>query len=163
MATIKKFGMGSNQFGGFAPYGNVTTLRAKLQTNAAGAVIGGNASLSTALAIGDVIVLGKLTEGMVLEDAQAIVSDAMAASVTGKLGFLYADGVDDATVPQDDAYFITAGANLAATGRLRANSAKKLVKLPKEAFLVLTLAGAANNQVSEIDFVVHGERIGPQG
>lgn len=163
MATIKKLGLGANQFGGFAPYGNLTTLRAKLQTNAAGAVINGNASLATALQIGDVIVLERLPEGMVLEDAQAIVSDAMAASVTGKLGFIYADGVDDTNVPQDDAYFLAAGAVLNAVGRLRANTTKKLVKLPKEALLVLTLAGAANNQVSEIDFVVHGERTGPQG
>ena len=74
MATIKKLGLGANQFGGFTPYGNLTTLRAKLQTNAAGAVIGGNASLTTALAIADVIVLEKLPGGMVLEDAQVIVS-----------------------------------------------------------------------------------------
>ena len=159
MATIKKTGLGRNQFGGFTPYGNLTTLRAKLQCGATGAV--SNSDSTAALAIGDVIVLEKLPQGMVLEDAQAIVSDAMAASVTGKLGFIYADGVDDASVPQNDAYFLAAGAVLSAVGRLRANTTGKLVKLPKEAFLVLTLAGAANNQAAEIDFIVHGERMGP--
>ena len=37
MATIKKAGLGALQFGGFAAYGNLTTLRATLQTSASGA------------------------------------------------------------------------------------------------------------------------------
>ena len=39
MATIKKKFIGDKQFGGFTPYGNVTTIRATLQTNATGAAI----------------------------------------------------------------------------------------------------------------------------
>ena len=40
MATIKKLGLGAQQFGGFTPYGNLTTIRAKLETSATGGAIG---------------------------------------------------------------------------------------------------------------------------
>ena len=36
MATIKKLGLGQQQFGGFTPYGNLTTLRSVLETIADG-------------------------------------------------------------------------------------------------------------------------------
>lgn len=160
MATIKKKGMGAQQFGGFTPYGNLTTLRATLETNASGAAL--NSDSTAAIASGDVVQLLELPEGMLLEDAQAIVSTAMTASVTGSLGFAYADGVDDAAVPQDAAYFIAAGGVLNATGRLRANTAKAPVRLPKAAYLILTTGGAANAKASRIDFIVHGERLGPK-
>ena len=96
---------------------------------------------------------------MRLEDAQIIVSTGMTATVTGSLGFQYADGVDDAGVPQDAAYFGT-GFNLAAAARLRATSAKAPVVLPKDAYLVLTTAVAANAKASVIDIFVYGERFG---
>lgn len=159
MATIKKKHIGDQQFGGFTPYGNVTTIRATLETNATGAVI--NSDSTAAVAVGDVVVLEKLPEGMLLEDAQAIVSAAMTASATGSLGFIYADGVDSAAVPQDAAYF-GSGLNAATAARLRATGAKAPVRLPKEAYLVWTHAGAANAKASRIDFIVHGERMGPQ-
>ena len=159
MATIKKLGLGLQQFGGFTPYGNLTTMRATLETAAAGGAIG--ADSSAALGIGDVVALEKLPAGMVLEDAQVIVSTGMTASVTGSLGFVYADGVDSAEAPQDAAYF-GAGLNLAAAARLRAATAKAPVKLAKNALLVLTIAGAANAKASRIDVIVHGERMGPK-
>lgn len=158
MATIKKKFIGDKQFGGFTPYGNLTTLRATLQTTAAGAVIDGDST--AALAIGDVVVLEKLPEGFVLEDAQLIVSTGMTASSTGSLGFLYADGVDSAAVPQDAAYF-GAGLNAATAARIRTAGAKAPVRLAKEAYLVWTHAGAANAKASRIDVIVHGERLGP--
>ena len=158
MATIKKKFIGDKQFGGFTPYGNVTTLRATLQTTAAGAVIDGNST--AALAIGDVVVLEKLPEGFVLEDAQLIVSTGMTASATGSLGFLYADGVDSTDAPQDAAYFGT-GLNAATAGRIRTAGTKAPVRLAKEAYLVWTHAGAANAKASRIDVIVHGERMGP--
>lgn len=159
MATIKKLGLGLQQFGGFTPYGNLTTLRSKLETAADGGAK--DADAATPLAIGDVVVLDKLPQGMVLEDAQLIVSTAMTAAVTGSLGFIYADGVDSAEAPQDAAYF-GAGLVLNATGRLRASTAKAPVKLAKTALLVLTIAGAANAKVSRVDVIVHGERMGPK-
>ena len=158
MPTIKKKHIGDKQFGGFTPYGNLTTYRATLQTNAAGAVI--NADSTAPVAAGDQIVLELLPEGYLLEDAQLIVSIGMTATITGSLGFVYADGVDSTDAPQDAAYFGT-GLNLAAAGRVRTASSKAPVRLAKPAFLVLTTAVAANNKASRIDVIVHGERMGP--
>lgn len=159
MAIIKKKHMGEQQFGGFTPYGNLTTYRATLQTNAAGAPV--SADSAAPFVVGDKVYLEKLPQGLVLEDAQTIVSDGMAASVTGSLGFEYVDGLDSPEVPQDAAYF-GSGINLAAVGRVRATGTKAVVKLAKEAYLVLTLAGAANDQAARLDFIVHGERMGPR-
>lgn len=158
MATIKKKFIGDKQFGGFTPYGNVTTLRAILETNAAGAVI--NSDSQAGIAVGDVVILEKLPEGFLLEDAQVIVSTGMTATATGSLGFIYVDGVNDAEVPQDAAYF-GAGLDAAAAARIRTASAKAPIRLAKEAYLVWTHAGAANAKASRIDVIVHGERLGP--
>lgn len=158
MATIKMKKYQSRQFGGFSPFGNVTSLVFGMATNASGAPI--DADSTAALAVGDVVVLGTLPEGMRLEDASVFVSTGMTASVTGKLGFRYVDGTDSTDVPQDDAYF-AASANLATAGRVRANGSK-LVVLPKEAELVLTLAGAANAKASDIKVLVTGELTGPR-
>lgn len=149
----------NRQFGGFTPYGNVTSVQCELTTNATGAA--NNADASTPLAIGDVVDLGPLPEGMRLEDASVIVTKGMTALATGKLGFVYEDGKDSTAVPQDDAYFVSGGADLATAGRLRADGSK-LVVLPKPARLVLTLAGAANAKASEIHVVVTGELTGPR-
>lgn len=157
MANVKLKGIGINQFGGVQSEGNLTTFRATLTTGATGAAL--NSNSTAALAIADVVTLASLPAGMLLEDAQAIISTAMTASVTGSLGFVYADGVDSADVPQDAAYF-GAGLVLSTAARLRTTSNKAPVTLPKEANLVLTLAGAANAKASRIDFIVHGERLG---
>ena len=156
MANVRLKGIGLNRFGGVNSEGNVTTYRATLITNATGAA--SNSNSTAALGIADVVILASLPAGMLLEDAQLIVSTAMTAAVTGSLGFLYADGVDSATVPQDAAYFGT-GLVLNAAGRVRTTSSKAPVVLEKEANLVLTLAGAANAKASRVDFIVHGERL----
>jgi len=139
-----------------APYGNTTTLGYNVKTNATGVVEGDS---GTAPQAGDVIALGRLPEGWCLADAQVFVTTGMTATVTGSLGFAYADGVDDVDVPQDAAYFIKAGADLATAGRLRANGSKIIV-LPKDAYLTLTLAGAANAKASDITVTVSGELTG---
>ncbi|MFW1646004.1 hypothetical protein ACNPQK_08455 [Acinetobacter guillouiae] len=145
-------------FGGAAPFGNLTALAFTLATNATGAVVDSNST--AAVALGDVIELGLLPGGMRLDDAQVIITTAMSASVTGSLGFKYADGVDSLEAPQDAAYFISAGA-LSSTARLRANGTK-LITLPKDAILILTIAGAAIDQVADLKFVVSGELTGPR-
>lgn len=159
MATIKKKTLGEQQYGGFTPDGNVTTLRATLVTNAAGAVA--DSDSAAAAAIGDVVVLELLPQGFVLEDAQLIVSTGMTANATGSLGFVYADGVDSIDAPQDAAYF-GAGLNAAAAGRIRTAGVKAPVRLAKDAYLVWTQAGAANAKAARIDVIVHGERMGPR-
>lgn len=146
------------QFGGASPYGNLTALPFVLATTTTGAVIESNSTAP--IAIGDVIELGSLPEGMRLDDAQVFVTTAMTAAVTGSLGFKYADGLDSTGVPQDTAYFINAGA-LHTAGRLRATGTKNLT-LPKEAILTLTIAGAANAKASDIKVVVSGELTGPR-
>lgn len=156
MPTIKINDNRVNQFGGAAQYGNVTTLRYPLKTNAAGAVIDSNSA--AAVGIGDVVDLGSLPAGFLMEDAQLLIKTGMTATITGSLGFKYADGVDDATVPQDAAYF-GAGLVLSAAARLRTTS-NKLVTLPKDARLILTTAVAANAKASEMTAIVYGERMG---
>ena len=158
MATIKVKDNRSNQFGGFAPYGNLTTLRYPLSTDATGAAI--NATANTPIVAGTVVDLGSLPEGFLLEDVLVIVQVGMTATITGSLGFVYEDGVDDAAVPQDAAYF-GAGLNLATAARLRM-STSKLVTLPKPARLILTTAVADNAKASAITVAVHGERTGAQ-
>ena len=157
MATIKKKPSGYGQFGGFSPYGNVTALAFFLATNASGAVI--DSDTTVAVASGDVIDLGELPEGMRLDDAQILIKTGMTATITGSLGFKYAD-TDSTEVPQDAAYFISAG-DLATAGRLRANTGK-LVTLPKAARLILTTAVAANAKASDIKVIVSGELKGPR-
>lgn len=145
------------QFGGVTPYGNLTTLRYTLSTNATGVPALSNAA--AALAINDTVKFEyPLPMGMVVEDLQVIVSDAFGAGVTCDLGFAYADGVDHATYPQDAAYF---GADLAlsAVARLRTASAKALFSLPKDAHLVLTVRGAAVAEAGVLQIAVHGERL----
>ncbi|MEX5287314.1 hypothetical protein [Acinetobacter towneri] len=157
MATIKRTAARYGQFGGFSPYGNMTVLTYALATNAIGAVI--DSDSVAAIAAGDVIDLGELPAGMRLDDAQILIKTGMTATVTGSLGFKYAD-TDSTEVPQDAAYFINAG-DLATAGRLRANTGK-LVTLPKPARLILTTGVAANAKASDIKVIVSGELKGPR-
>lgn len=159
MAKITRAVALNNYFGGAAPYGNCTYLTYRAQTNASGAVI--NSDSTAAVASGDVIDLGPLPGGMRLDDVIAIVSTTFSASVTGKLGFAYSDGVDDATVPQNDAYFFAA-TSLATATIIRKTATTAPVRLPKEARLILTTGGAANAKASQIDVTVQGELAGPR-
>jgi len=160
MAKVIVNQFGKRSFGGAAgAYGNTTVLHFQLQTNASGAVV--NSNSGAALAIGDVVDLGPLPEGIRLIDSLAVISDALTASATGSLGFAYEDGVDSAEVPQDAAYF-GAGIVLSATARLRNSSSKALVTLPKPARLVLTIAGAAIAEAGKVDIVITGELTGPR-
>jgi hypothetical protein len=140
-----------------APYGNSTTQAYQLKANTGGVLA--NSDSTTAPKAGDIIDLGELLEGWCLTDAQVFITDGLSASTTGKLGFAYSDGEDDADVPQDDGYFIKAGADLATAGRLRADGSK-LVILPKSARLILTLAGVTNAKAADIKVTVTGELTG---
>lgn len=156
MATVKVKSQLFRAFGATVPYGNTTTLAYAVKTNATGAVVNSDSVL--ALAAGDVIDLGPLPAGMRLDDASVFVTTGMTATITGSLGFAYEDGVDSDEVGQDAAYF-GAGIDLATAGRVRATGSK-LVKLPKPARLILTVAAAANDKVSDLSVLVTGELIG---
>lgn len=146
------------QFGGFTPYGNLTTLRYELATNATGVPQFGNKG--AALAINDVVRFQyPVPAGFVMEDLQGIVSDAFGAGVTADIGFAYADGQDVAAFPQDAAYFASAQ-SLATAARFRTTSSKALFALPKDAFITVTIKGAAVAETGKLQLVIHGERIG---
>lgn len=157
MATMTKKQFRARQFGGVSPNGNLTILPFQLVTNAAGGVT--PADVETALQIGDVVDLGPLPPGMRLDDSFIRISTGLTASVTGSLGFKYADGVDSAAVPQDAAYF-GAGIALNTAATLRNVTTKAVVTLPKEARLILTIAGAANAKASKVDIAIIGELTG---
>ena len=141
------------QFGG-VECGNQLLLHKAFTTLANGAP--GDCNTKTALAVGDVVNLVRLDAGTLLSDAQLIVSTAFGAGVKADVGFAYADGVDSTEVPQDADYFF-AGADLAAAARLRTTTANAVVRLPKAAYLTLTVKGAAIAQVGKADVVIGGE------
>ena len=158
MATITKKRNGLRQFGGAAgAYGNLSILRFQLKTNASGAVI--NSDTTAAIGVGDKIDLGPLPAGFSLDDASITVSTGLTSTLTGKLGFEYEDGVNDASVPQDDDYFGT-GLDLATAARLRTVTAVAPVVLPKPARLILTTAVIANAKAGQVDIAIVGELTG---
>lgn len=158
MATVALNQYNKRQFGGFSPFGNASSLAFAFTTNSSGAAV--DSDSTAALAIADVLDLGPLPEGMRLDDASIFITNAMKASVTCSLGFKYEDGEDSTDVPQDAAYFGTSLA-LSSTGRVRANTGK-LVTLPKPARLIMTFAGANNDEASDIKVLVSGELLGPR-
>lgn len=158
MATVTIKTNPHRSFGETVPYGNVTSLVFEAATNSSGAVINSDASQSAATAAGTAIVLGALPAGFRLDDAQLLIETGMTDDVTGKLGFIYEDGVDEGST-EDDAYFLT-GVAMKTAGRYRATGTKAPFKLPKPALLVLTTAAVANAKVSKLSVVVTGVMIG---
>lgn len=150
MAQVTKKQTHRNALGS-TPWGNVSTLLFVLETNAMGAAL--DASSNAPLAEGDVVVLGQIPAGFRVVDSAVIVSVGMTDTITGDLGFVYSDGVDSAATPQDAAYF---GVNLdlAEAARLRNESSKASVLLPKDADLTLKINVASNEQVSKIEVLV---------
>lgn len=154
MATITQSQSAHNNLG-VTPYGNLTALHFVLETNATGAAINSN-STAAIIAIGDVVRLGVLPAGFKLIDSQVVVQTGLTAAVTGKLGFAYVDGVDVVGVAaQDDDYFGT-GLVLSAAARLRNATSNSAVTLPKDAYLTLTTAGAANAKAARVEVTVLG-------
>ena len=134
--------------------GNQLLLHKAFTTLANGAP--GDCNTTTPLAIGDVVNLMRLDAGTLLSDAQLVVSTGFGAGVKADIGFVYVDGVDSAAVPQNAAYFF-AEADLAATARLRTTTANAVARLPKAAYLTVTIKGAAIAKVGKADVVINGE------
>lgn len=152
MTTVtKKNVLTEKQFGG-APYGNKTSFVFAL---ALAAGVMANSDSAAAIPIGGVVRTGVLPAGMQLEDALAVVSAAFTATSTAKIGFAYVDGVDDAGVPQDDAYFFN-GLALDAAARTRQSTAKAPVVLPKDAYLIVTNQVAAQAGNGVLNVVIDG-------
>jgi len=156
MATVTKNRLtAARQFA--APYGNVWADAFNYTTNASGHAVDSNTA--AAVAVNDVVRIGLIEAGTILQGAEVIVSDAFTASTTADIGFAYVDGVDDTAVPQDAAYFF-AVVNTAATGRTNSNVAKAPVRLAKDAWVVLTRKGANDASVGILDLVVRGIKDG---
>jgi hypothetical protein len=160
MVTVNKKFIGSqNRFGG-TPYGNATLHAFKL-SGVAGGVLA-DTDKATAPVVGDVIRIGVLNAGLFIVDGKGIVSTAFTAATNCKVGFAYVDGVDDATVPQDDDYF-HAALSLNAIGRTESNNNTVVpLTLPKDAYLILTWAGATNAAAGVLDYIVSGIESGPK-
>lgn len=155
MAKIHVRNNGGNRFGG-VPYGNMAVEHYRIVAKEDGTILGADAYGPPKA--DDVLVLGVLEQGFRLDDAQIIVKTGMASGITADVGFVYADGADDANVPQDAAYFAS-GADFASAARIRCQSAK-LVTLPKQALLTVTLKGADSEAAADIDILIYGEKFG---
>ena len=156
MSTINTKGIKNSQYAG--PSGNKSVVRGNFTTNASG--VAANSDLATAVQVNDVARIGILPAGAELHDALAIVSDAFAASTTADIGFLYTDGVDSSAVPQNAAYFFATLAT-SSTSRTRTTAVVAPVKLPKDAYLVLTRKGAADSAAGIVDVLVDVVLQGP--
>ncbi|CWN42226.1 TPA: hypothetical protein WI576_000330 [Neisseria meningitidis] len=155
MAKIHVKNNGGNRFGG-VPYGNMAVEHYRIVAKEDGTILGADAYGPPKA--DDVLVLGVLEQGFRLDDAQIIVKTGMASGITADVGFVYADGADDANVPQDAAYFAS-DADFASAARIRCQSAK-LVTLPKQALLTVTLKGADSEAAADIDILIYGEKFG---
>lgn len=154
MATVTKKFLGQER-SHTGVFGNSWDQVYSFETNASGVFV--NSSQATAVAIADVVRIGVIPGGVTLTDALVWIPDPFAASTTYKLGFQYVDGVDSTSVPQDDDYFIVAGTSSASLARTAANNlAVRRVKLPKDAYLILTAAGANHSAAGVMDVVVRG-------
>lgn len=153
MAIINKKDTDNGVQLGNTPWGNLSALRYRIATNAAGAVI--NADTNTPIAVNDVVNLGHLPAGFRFVDSQLIVVTGMTASVTGDLGYAAKGDDDGVTVAPDPDYF-GAGLDLATAARLRNATLNASVVLPVDANLTLTIKGAANAKASEIEVVIFG-------
>lgn len=155
MAKIHVRNNGGNRFGG-VPYGNMAVEHYRIVAKEDGTILGADAYGPPKA--DDVLVLGVLEQGFRLDDAQIIVKTAMSSGITADVGFVYADGADDANVPQDAAYFAS-DVDFASAARIRCQSAK-LVTLPKQALLTVTLKEADSEAAADIDILIYGEKFG---
>ena len=156
MAKIQIKKWGGRQFGD-TPYGNLSALPFAVAFTATGAVVDG--SVTTPVAVADKVILGTLPAGFCGIDAIVHVTDGLTATVKGTLGIEYVDGVDSAKVPQT-ADFYSAALALDAAGKVRATGGAKPAPLPKTAYLVLTISGAANAKAAKLDVRMVGELVG---
>jgi len=152
MTTVTKKKIKQSATGITAPYGNGWKQVYNFTTSSAGVF---DSDLATAVQSADVVRIGILPAGLELHDIVAIISDAFTASTTASIGFAYVDGVDSTTVPQSATYFASALAT-DSTGISRKTAVTAPVKLPKDAYLILTIGGAAHASAGILDIIVDG-------
>lgn len=150
MATVTNSQKHRNQLGA-TPWGNLNALHFILKTGANGGAL--ESDSNAPLDVGDKVRLGVIPAGSTLVDAMVVVSTGLSAAVKGDLGFEYVDGVDAVKVPQDAEYF-GVDLDLAVEDRLRNAATKAPLTLPKDAYLVLTTSGTANDKAARVDVVL---------
>ena len=157
MAKLILDGAGNSRFGG-KPFGNDSVYRFVVETGSTGILLRSREA-TVALAVNDVIWAQRLQAGMVPDTLKAIVSNHFGAGVTASFGFAYADGVDSADLPQSATYFGT-GIVLSAAAEVPIPIKAKLAALPKDAWLTMTITGAAVAEAGYMDVVIRGEQTG---
>ena len=153
MTTVTKKRIKQSGTGITAPYGNAWSQGYHFETTSAG--IFSDSDLTTAVQSADVVRIGILPAGLELHDIVAIISDAFTGSTTASIGFAYIDGVDVTAVPQSATYFASALAT-DSTGVSRKTAVTAPIKLPKDAYLILTIGGAAHASAGILDVIVKG-------
>ena len=143
-----------NQLPVFAntPYGNETRLTYNLTTNASGVWV--DSDQATAIIVGDVLRLGIIPAGLEIHDCLLTVSDKFSEHVTCTIGFDYVDGVDT-TPAEHAAYFGTYDLH-DQTDIFRKTGIRAPAKLPKDAYLTLTVATNNCAAVGVLDVSVLG-------
>ena len=72
------------------------------------------------------------------------------------IGFEYVDGTDSTAVPQDDDYFCAATTAASTAVLKKTNAAVQPLTLPKDAYLIITNAGAAQAAAGRLDILLLG-------
>lgn len=157
MAKLTIDGAGNSRYGN-RPFGNDAVYRFVVETGATGILLRSREA-TVPLAVNDVLKIGRLQAGMVPDTMKAIVSNHFGTGVTASFGFAYADGVDSAELPQSATYF-GSGILLSAVGEIPVPIKAKLAALPKDAWLTMTITGAAVAEAGYADVVIRGEQTG---
>ena len=154
MANITKNNIRNLQQHGGVPYGNVTGLHFTFETNASG--VYADSTSTAAVAIDDVVRIGVIPAGFQIWEYWANISDAFTASSTFKIGFAYVDGVDSTAVPEDADYFCAATTADSQAVLKKTNVAVRPLTLPKDAYLIITNAGADQASAGQLDILLLG-------
>lgn len=154
MATVTKKNVKKLRQIGGVPYGNVSALTFNFETNSSGVWV--DSDQATALADGDVCRVGVIPAGFQVWEYWLNISDAFTASSTFKVGFAYVDGEDSTAVPQDDDYFCAATTAASQAVLKKTNVAVRPLTLPKDAYLIITNAGAAQAAAGQADIAILG-------
>lgn len=155
MATITKKNIKNLVQPGGVPYGNITGLHFTFETNSSGYFVDSDVP-ATAVAVDDVVRIGVIPAGFQIWEYWANISDAFTASSTFKIGFAYVDGTDSTAVPQDDDYFCAATTAASQAVLKKTNVAVRPLTLPKDAYLIITNAGAAQAAAGQVDVMILG-------
>lgn len=155
MATITKKNIKHLAQHGGVPYGNMTGLHFTFETNSSGYYLDSDTP-AAAVGNGDIVQIGVIPAGFQIWEYWANISDAFTADSTFQIGFAYVDGVDSTSVPQDADYFCAATTAASQAVLKKTNVAVRPLTIPKDAYLIITNAGAAQAAAGQLDVLILG-------